>query len=372
MGTIVIVENFCIGYEHAPINAAFIQKKMIEFPEYKIEFYSEKNHSIAVQNILTFEKEKVKFINIEIFRNKNFFYNLYKNLLFFFYIIKANESLLITTLTIYNLIAIKLLLKIINGSNVEIVPHAVLNILSTNKNDSLLKRLKKIITYPIGVNFWFNNFNNKKLTYIILGEPIAKNLYSINYKLKYFSKVINHPYIYTNIINDTNNFCNKNIKIGFLGIGNMEKGIDKLFYIINKLKKYDIKIEFYLIGKLNDINNYPKELVVLSKDNKMISKEFMDEMAKRMDFYIFLLDKENYKLRASGTFFDAINYEKPIINLENDFINFYLKDSCNSLNFKNIEDIINYLKELNKMSNKEYNILKNKFIKIKTSLMENK
>lgn len=367
-----VIENFCIGYEHAPINAAFLKNSCSNARYNKIEFYAESSHIAAVKEILPDSvKSKIVFFPITNHRNSNFLKKVFLDLRYFRSMFKSgHKNVFITTLSNTNLIALKLLLLLYKNVNIEIVPHAILNTINSPIQSTFLKQVKRLLFFPLSFRWWFFHFNSKNLNYIILGEPIAKNLFLINEQISSYCRVIDHPYIYTADLS-LNTFDPQKIKIGFLGIGTVEKGIDKFVEIIQKMNPEETKIEFHLIGKLHSALTCPDTLKMPSNQQGFISKEEMDALANEMDFFIFLLDDQDYRLRASGTFFDAVNYNRPIISLSNSFIDHYLKQmDLEELIFPNIEEIIIYLKSLHSMSPQQYDILKLQFGNLKRLLQE--
>ena len=87
-----------------------------------------------------------------------------------------------------------------------------------------------------------------------------------------------------------------------------------------------------------------------------------------MDYAVFLHEKESYYLRASGVFFDAINYNKPIISIKNSYFEYYFNKYgnigylCNDINemFNIMKLILTNKEKANYMQQtKNINFLKN-------------
>ncbi|MDA9555547.1 hypothetical protein N9R54_04860, partial [Pelobium sp.] len=145
------------------------------------------------------------------------------------------------------------------------------------------------------------------------------------------------------------------IKIGHIGSAGKRKNVDILYNIsekINFLIKKNL-IQLSVIGVLEEsIKPYMNDFVINFVDNKVntpIDRKYYDSQLSNLDYAIFFYGENDFLLRSSAAFFDAIIYEKPIIALNNTFFEKlfllngdmgYLCDNKNQL-IKVIEDISN-------------------------------
>ena len=77
----------------------------------------------------------------------------------------------------------------------------------------------------------------------------------------------------------------------------------------------------------------------------------MNNYMSMLDYVIFLYPKDGYILRASGAIFDAIDNEKPILAIKNEYFN-YLFSKYQEIGylFENTEGIFEYLNNINQQN----------------------
>lgn len=200
----------------------------------------------------------------------------------------------------------------------------------------------------------------------VLGDIIKDNLR--NFVTPYtINKIISfdHPGIFTESIPSKISLTKK-LKIGYIGTLRKNKGIKEFLELAAKFKN-NSTISFYSIGKKN---NYTKNLenagiIIPNECNQnYINRKDLYKMIQNLDIVLYLYDKNSYKLTASGAIFDAIECEKPILALKNDYFE-YLFKKFGSLGFlaNNLVELENEIERLN--NGKQYNI---NFKAIKQSL----
>ena len=181
---------------------------------------------------------------------------------------------------------------------------------------------------------------------IVLGDFIKKNLESAIPKLIGKIIAIDHPFIKTNIVINKTGF-NK-IKIGTIGVGTKDKGIEQLNEISLFIKKNNLDIQVNHIGRIFDDVILDKKMICCPfSSNKLIPRnDFINKIAE-LDYILFLYPQNSYKFTASGAIFDAFLLGKPIIALQNDYFN-YLFEKAGSVGFllDNIESLKQKLLEL--------------------------
>lgn len=115
------------------------------------------------------------------------------------------------------------------------------------------------------------------------------------------------------------------IRFGHIGSAGKRKNVDKLYDIasINSDLVKSKKIEFWVVGILEDsikqhLNANVKNLVN-DQINTPLSREKYDSEVANLDYSMFFYGQNDFLLRSSAAFFDAIFYEKPIIAIKNRF-----------------------------------------------------
>ena len=117
--------------------------------------------------------------------------------------------------------------------------------------------------------------------------------------------------------------------------------------------------------------NIPSNITIESPGNTMLGPSKMSELLYEMDYFVFL-QTDNYMFRASGTFFDAVNYEKPIITLENDYISYYMRKAslCNLI-FSDLFEIAEYINSPDFININNYHLLCQKVSNLKSLFINN-
>ena len=199
------------------------------------------------------------------------------------------------------------------------------------------------------------NFTPPKNVYFcVLGESIQRNLkkYVSN---NFYQKTISfeHSYIFRKKVKSKKN------NDGFLRIGNIGEIRSEKLFIDNLIKFSKLlesikKIKFYSIGRIfynkdllekNGIKTIPDSHV------RRLSRSEMNNYMSMLDYVIFLYPKDGYILRASGAIFDAIDNEKPILAIKNEYFN-YLFSKYQEIGylFENTEGIFEYLNNINQQN----------------------
>lgn len=194
----------------------------------------------------------------------------------------------------------------------------------------------------------------KNLYICVLGDVIKENLKSYIAPSN-INKIISfdHPGIFSESAEfNTNNMTSTNsLKIGYIGTLRKNKGINEFITLAKQLKS-NTNVTFYSIGK---ITNYTQNLrnngIIIPNEcnNDYINRIDLYRMIQQLDIVLYLYDKDSYKLTASGAIFDAIECEKPIIALKNDYFE-YLFKKFGTLGFlaNDLSELENEIKELSR------------------------
>lgn len=369
---LTIVESFCVGKEHVVVNAKLIKDFVKNNVGCSVDFYGEKNHIKYIKALLSPEEICViNFIIIKVKRNVNVITSLLFQfkIIFNVFLYSKNDRFLFCSLLADTQIVIKLF-SIFVKSNIYAIPHASLCDLD-KKYD--FKRPKEWLRYLFSFKFWFLNFKTNKLCYVILGEHIERKLYEKKMLAGVKYKVIEVPYLYneeTKLEENMNTSLDVGFKIGFLGQGTVEKGIEK-FVELSQINFLHSKNEFYLAGGLHSsCKPLPNSIHTLEESSGLIDFNKMMALAYKMDFFVLFLDSKEYELRASATFFDIVNINKPMIILSNNFkYTESLGVSPESVGIicDNLVDITNRLKSI---SLEEYSSYKKELFRLKNRLMK--
>ncbi len=191
----------------------------------------------------------------------------------------------------------------------------------------------------------------------ILGKSIEKNLQV------YFSKqvtrkviVFDHPGLFQE--NITPYSYSNILKIGCIGTLRKTKGLDSYIKLASEFKSYNKQIAFYSIGRIM-IN--PKLftdagiIIPAECGNSYLNREELYQLVTQLDVILYLYSKDSYSLTASGAIFDAIDCERPILALKNDYFE-YIFNKVGTLGYlaNNMDELKEELIQLK--NGKRYNV----------------
>ncbi len=325
---ILIVEPQCVNFEHADFNTGLISVIANSYSNEKVVLWAEEEHLNCLKNNDEFVNNKqIESSIIEIperhLSEHKRFYDDFKIVLKTLKYSKKNNinSIFFLSLTSAGLLALKIIKPFFPNISAYVVLHGLLGDI-TNPPPKKVKQ--KIFEYK---NVLYN-FNNSKIKYILLCESIKKELLKLNDRLKNNLITIDIP-PYEHKIVDEKEFkekqLNEKIKFATFGVAHKAKGSDSFFELTEKISKDNA--DFYLIGHITDktliesIKKY-QNIKIPSAEKPLTRKEF-DDLAKDVDYTIFSYPKDRYILRASGAFFDAVHYIKPIIAIRSPFYEHY-------------------------------------------------
>lgn len=200
-----------------------------------------------------------------------------------------------------------------------------------------------------------NIFKEKDyIKYIVFGNSIKENL---KFLFSNESKIItiDQPYIYPIIKNKS--IENEKLVLGFIGRADKTKNIGELYSLIDILKKYILsgRVKIKVIGKFN-YNIPSKYNELFTYFTSTVEDNIFREELDSIDFALSFTGKEYYRATPSGTFFDCVKWEIPLLTLENDFTNYYFnKYGLMGKSFQNTKDMGYWIKSelIQKGINKE-------------------
>lgn len=365
---IIIVEPQCIGDLHEMVNASFLYGMCREKCSDKIIFYADNSHQKCVKDILDKNNlfpENLEFIPVDI--PKGGIFRLSKFFLYFrlFYRILSSASkfkvdtIIFFSIYSYNLIILKILLKYRYPGlfRIKIIIHGILEQIRIPTSHFLLNRIQNIkyalMLYP-----------DLDLQYIVLSPSILKNLIIHSPCLSKNFIAIHLPYLYNNTqcilpkseplvfatIGKGNPFfikqianrilderlSNQSCEFWIIGnnCGNLyhdsygRRFVQTISYLKKNVKdgtwiKKIIELPVSIRSYFHPIQEPENQNLKCVSGGRKLSRNEMDHYLKDVDYILFFYHQNTYKLTASGSFFDAISYKKPMIFLGNDFFDFY-------------------------------------------------
>ena len=342
---VYLIDSFSPKSHHEQYNASMAIILSSIFNEVIYYVGSGQKESILTKmqdSKISHSKIKWKHLNVnnELKGKKEWIQRLLKSLYYNIYLLLKISP---KSLIIYNynnplaLWAIKLI-NLFKHCKIILITHGELEYLS-NDLSIPYARTTRLAGSFFKLSFKFMR-NTKNIYYLVLGESIKQNF--ISYNLANPSQIISldHPYIFNQSLHLHNNHEHPTI-----GIKNINSSGLSDKYIQALADKYP-NLKFAIISSFtnlqgNNIQNYTQ------KGQK--SRKEYEKVLSTFDALLFLYRRTEYKLKASGAIFDAIELGIPIIALKNDYFEYlfkmhgelgYLYDDMQTLS-NNISNAIN-------------------------------
>lgn len=359
------IDTFSTDHLHEMYNASSLE--MFCYMYDSIDYYARKDSICNVLTILGKKPTNVTIHYIPIIGHDGFFSKARRILKQFLAVIinvwcvckaNSNTDVIINYNTVISLYPLNWISRL-TGRRVLIVCHGEMQ--------DILEQRPVSFLFKQSIRFFKRNKTiiAKNLWFAVLGEGIRKNvlpLVSPQIKEKILS--FDHTAIFVNPKLPTKRPLSKKLVLGFIGDFRESKG-SNLFLKISRLFKDNPNVEFRIIGNIHGKINLVVDngaTVINGSECDNLSRKDMYNQIRDIDYAVYLFPPEGYKYTASGSIFDAIDCEKPIIALYNDFISNmfavygafgYLEDNLESIvtrinwlisNFKSVEWNVNRVK----------------------------
>lgn len=133
---------------------------------------------------------------------------------------------------------------------------------------------------------------------------------------------IDHPYIFSKDI-VKKKYENSSLVFATVGSISASKGLYHFIEFSKKCKNISADIAIWHIGKVfGNVDNLINANIFVLNDGNGLSRYELNQQMLKVDYILFFYEQNNYKLTASGAIMDAINFEKPIIALKNDYFEY--------------------------------------------------
>lgn len=361
-----------------------------KYPDEPIHLFYGEGHYNAIKNELTkhnIDTSRLVFHKIKpvarIIRDYEAFSSQLAAIKEVFSFAKTNNEnkILFTYTTMYSAFILKYFCLMNPKIKVQSVIHAELEKIDMKEYLSNT-RLNKIQVYFYVKLFGIQNPlklpTPSNLKYIVYGQSIKENAIKKIPSLKDKMSSIPHPYLWDSIQNETN--VDNKIGLGIIGRCHAFKTIPILKRLCEDLKnKPNKNFELLFSGYIDDeqFYEYLNRLDFIYEDSLSRTRtpdEVRNKIINKMTYALFTYNFGSYKYTASGAVMDALNFEKPIIALSNDYIKSYFEK------YGNIGYLCNSYEELlekvssviNNFPKEEYELQKINLKKVKqTDNIEN-
>ncbi|HEU4636761.1 MAG TPA: hypothetical protein VFS41_11320 [Edaphobacter sp.] len=311
---IAVIEPQMEGLFHAPFNAALLHAVMLAYPDSPISFQGFPEHCRIVRQILeqntSIPAERIDWRVVPVPHAKSLPARWLETRRSIRQAASSADRVLFCSISRMQLLHLKNFLSARPQLQVRAVLHGDLDrILSKSKESfpSSLFSLERVLqmSHPSG------------LRYLLLGESIRQYIPEQFQKALATSSAMDHPYHFPAI-------QSKDHRPFVFGIfGNTGDG-RMLEQVARRVKEIDPSVKFRLIGFLSNREAVERlRPFVEGVTDRPISRENFIAQAQEITHSLWLASPNSFQLRASGTFFDALAYGKPIVYTANPYIDFY-------------------------------------------------
>jgi len=380
---IYIIEAFVEDYLHVLANVNIIKIFRKIYADKPIVFTSPKKHNEQVKEcfktqdtLISFESvanlnvattnifNRVYLILLRIHRDISLLTRIFKNC-------KPGDIVVVTHIYFPCLVLLKLIKK----------KYPSVTTLSVIHGDVEYVYYPKTIQQKIVGFFHKLMFEIKaKNFYYIFLTPISKQILLETKRTTYAETIAIElpPFPDENGFKSVISLSREVLRIGHVGSAGVRKNVHLFYELAFNLKEEIESGELQLsnVGVLEtSIEPFLSPLIVDFVNqtiNKPLSREKYNEKISNLHYSIFFYGKDDFILRSSAAFFDAVFYEKPLIALRNTFFNdvFEREGEIGYLceNLEEMTILINQLLTQKKYHEEKYDILVENIRKYKSKL----
>jgi hypothetical protein len=309
---IAIVEPQMEEFYHAPFNAALLHAMVLAYPDASVSFRSFPSHAHVIRGILDQNapglSERIVWRTEQLPRPHSARARWMQSRRSIRENLRSNERILYSSISRMGLMQLKGAMR--KTDTVRAVFHGDLDQIETPSTQSFprsLFTLERILLRP----------HPPGLRYLFLSRSIQNNIPPRFRQALANSSSIDHPY----------HFFPLPPAAPFppvFGIfGNCGDG-ELLRQVASTVKAANPNVRFRLVGFLSNPAAVERlRPFVDDASDQPLSRDVFVERAKSITHALWLAPPNSFRMRASGTFFDALSYAKPILFTANQFIDPY-------------------------------------------------
>lgn len=322
---IIACEPVCRGFEHAEVNAAMLAVVKDAFPDEDLLFRAEKEHlDLVAGDPLLRGRGRVTFETLLPPPRKASSAQRFDNSVHLVQSVFASAERMKASLLVFTCIdgetlhAIKQLMEKSPAVRCVVVLHGI--VASVLKRPSLLpwKNRHRFRT-------WFLRDHSERLSYIVLGETIERELAARFPELRSHLVSLDLPYNFA-APEEYVPFRDRTVSFGSLGVLRKAKGSDLFLKLAKEVTAAGTayRPRFVCVGQVVDrkLRKLLSDAVSVPSPDTPLSREAFAAHARRLD-YAVLLHGAWTTLNGSGVLFDAFSYLKPVIALKSPFFSSY-------------------------------------------------
>ena len=320
---ILIAEPVHFGATHVQVNSALIALLKDIYKNQKLEVYAEEKHIAELKQKFATQASSINFDSFKQYNGSPSFSWLRKifgewhHIFKVLFTAKKQKPELLVWLCVFP--TGHWLLALLHGLFLPrqkqlIILHGELVYLGEKKRNFGEHFLKFFLIKAFKIS-------KSSTHYIVLAEVIKKNLTMLPSNILSKISVLQHPFLYSNIIK-TENYSDTPLKICLFGALTLDKNAQYIFEIAQRFKNEiaDGQIQFSSIGKMQpNVKKYQNSLVACYRPDDFLSQSEFEQQIGQHHLALFFYNNETYSWSASGALHEALNLKIPIISFQNEY-----------------------------------------------------
>ena len=297
---------------HAPFNAALLHTVALAYPEAAVSFWAEPGHMDPVREVLREHApellEQITWRELPVTAKNSLFAKGKHNRHIFRELLGSGDRLLFCSVSRLQLLQLTQMVQ--RGMQVRVVLHGELDHLlhaAADRFPGSLLSLPRILQRKKAA----------RLGYVVLGRSIHESIPEPFQKLFAHAAVIDHPYHFLAPERGLPGPLIFGI-FGKTGHGYLLEAVGR------RIQEVAPGTRLRLIGFVNPQAVDRLRPLVEEVEDRPIARSTYIERARSITHVLWLSERDAYDLRASGTFFDALSYGKPLVYTANRYIDHYI------------------------------------------------
>jgi hypothetical protein len=302
------------GMVHAPFNAALLETVSLAYPNSPISFGALPSHTAAVQELLAQHApdllHRITWHSLAVPASASVVTRWLHNRRLLRHVLERRHRTLFCSISRMQLLQLKRMMLGRDTGHVRAVLHGELDVIDGGAEHNSSRHpfsLARVLLSPQPTG----------LRYVLLGRTILDNI-PAQFRASFLNAgVLEHPYHFASPAQVVEG-------PPVIGIfGNVGDG-SLLESVARSVKSKDPSICFRLIGFLSDQSAVERlHSVVEDAHHEPLARTAFAERTHRITHAMWLAPPGSFRLRASGTFFDALSFVKPLVFTANSFIDGY-------------------------------------------------
>jgi hypothetical protein len=328
---IAVVEPQMEHFYHAPFNAALLHTVVLAQPGDTVSFQAFPSHIQVVREILTQHDPelpgRIEWHPVPLPSGKNALSRFLETRRFIRTAASSSDRVLFTSISRMQLLHLKRFLRGNPRHQVRAVIHGDLDRVTYNFKERFpnnLFPLQRVVLMP----------HPAGLRYLMLSESIREYIPAELRPGLEQSAAIDHPYHFPPI----DPAPPARLTFGIFGNSGDGRLIEQ---VARSVKAIDPSVPISLVGSLSGPEAVERLSPLVSDATDVpISRETFIARANNISHTLWLAPPDSFRLRASGTFFDALAYGKPLIYTANPYIDpYYAAETGIGVRCETIEDV---------------------------------